>query len=232
MEFLFIILQIILLDGILSIDNAAALAAISNKLPNKPAPLPRWLSFLGGQQPEVALKVGIFGAYVGRGLMLLIVSFIISYPILKLVGALYLLYLVWGYFFNLDSDDGESKFSKGAGNFWKTVVLIELADLAFSIDNVVAVVALSEHIWIIIFGVCISILIMRFAAQLFIKLIRWEPLLESAAYILILAIAIELILKYFGVEITETLQFTISMAIILGFIGYSQLTKPDLAERS
>lgn len=229
MDILLILLQVIILDGILSIDNAAALAAIASTLSKKqPAPLPSWLRWLGNNQPQAALKAGILGAYLGRGLMLLIIGIIISFPVLKLVGAAYLLWLVAKYFwekFLPDINLEEESPTRNASSFWKTVVMIEMADLAFSLDNVVAVVALSSHLWIIILGVCLSIFIMRFAAGIFIKLIEWEPLLEPSAYVLILAIAIELILKYFGVDITSLTQFAISLLIVAGFIGVGQFNK-------
>ncbi len=100
---LLVIFQIILLDGILSIDNATALATIAETFPkNKPAPLPISLKrLIGGKQREAALKVGILGAYVGRGLMLLLAGFIIYYGWLKLIAAAYLLYLCGVHFFNL-----------------------------------------------------------------------------------------------------------------------------------
>lgn len=209
MEYLFIILQVIILDGILSIDNMAALAGIASTLPKN--------------QQKRALTYGIVGAYVGRGLMLALAGFLIRNPWIQLAGAGYLIYLVGAYFFNWKKWEPEFL---GISNFWKTVVLIELADLAFSIDNVAAVVALSSNVWILIAGVCLSIAIMRFGANQFIKLIQWEPMLESAAYFLILAIAIELILKYFGVHISELVQFIISMTILGVFIFFGQLTKP------
>jgi tellurite resistance protein TerC len=207
-ETLFIILQVIILDGILSIDNAAALAAIASKLPK--------------HQQQNALKAGILGAYLGRGLMLLLVGFVIQYPILKVLGAMYLLYLVGTHFFNWSK--WEPEFA-GVTSFWRAVILIEFADLAFSLDNVAAVVALSSNIWIIILGVCISIVIMRFAATIFIKMITWEPLLEHAAFVLIFAIAIELLLKANNVDVSEGLQFAISMGIIFAFVSYGQLSR-------
>jgi tellurite resistance protein TerC len=199
MDIALIIIQVILLDGILSIDNAAALAGIAATLPKE-------------QQPK-ALRAGIIGAYVGRGLMLLLVGFLLTYPWLQLVGAAYLLYLCGIHFFGW-RELFDFNFH-GLSGFWKTVILIEIADLAFSLDNVAAVVALSPHIWIIILGVCISIVIMRFAAQIFIKLIEAEPSLEHAAFYLIFAIAVELILKFFHIEINSYIQFGISMLIIL-----------------
>lgn len=222
-EFIFVLVQVIILDGILSIDNAAALGAIASKLPaHEQAPVPHILKWLGTNQREVSLKVGILGAYFGRGLMLLIAGFIIQLPILKVVGAGYLLYLVIKYFYDLyienQGGDEESGFVKKAGiGFWHTVILIELADLAFSVDNVLAVVAISSNILFVIIGVFISIVIMRFAAQIFIKLIEIEPLLQHAAYVLIFAIAIELLLKFFGVHIDELLQFGVSIGILVLF---------------
>ena len=219
MENFLVIIQIIILDGILSIDNAAALAGIANTLPKRAKSPIKWL---GKTQREAALKAGIFGAYAGRGLMLLLATFIIANPWLQLLGALYLLYLVGTHFFGWAK--WEPKFN-GVSTFWMTVILIEIADLAFSIDNVVAVVALSQNLWLVIGGVFLSIIMIRFAATVFMKLIKWEPFLENAAFVLIGAIAIELILKYFHFEISELLQFAISVAIIIGFIAYGQVSR-------
>jgi tellurite resistance protein TerC len=254
---IFIMLQVILIDGILSLDNAAVLGAMAAKLPpNTPAPLAPWLSrILGKNQQDAALKVGLIGAYVGRALMLCLVGFIIAFPLLKILGALYLLNLVAEHFEiypKIDRYTGIFTFlgkivaaiktpferlgiKNNAGSlssslqkliaspFWRVVISIEIMDLVFSLDNVIAVIALSEHIVIIILGVFISIIIMRFAATRFIRLINFEPLLMHAAYVLILAISIELFLEYLHVETPELLQFTISMAIIIGFIVSGQV---------
>jgi len=222
---LLIIFQIIVLDGILSIDNAAALAAIAKELPeNDKTPLsPFFKKILGERQQQSVLKVGILGAYVGRGIMLLLAGFIIYYGWLKLLAAAYLLYLCGVHFFKWKPlfDFNFKRLS----TFWKTVIMIEIADLAFSLDNVAAVVAISSNLILVIIGVFISIIIMRFAAQIFMKLIDFEPSLENAAYVLISAIAIELILRTFGVQIPELLQFSISVAIMAGFIFVGQISK-------
>ena len=78
------------------------------------------------------------------------------------------------------------------------VLTIELADLAFSIDNVVVVVALSDELWIILFGVFMGILTMRFAAGIFTKLIAREPILKPAAYLVVFNIGVELLLAQFA----------------------------------
>ncbi len=155
--------------------------------------------------------------------MLFLAGIVINYGWLKLIAAGYLLYLVGVHFFNFPP---LFNFNfKGLSTFWKTVIMIEIADLAFSLDNVAAVVAITPNIILVIIGVFISILIMRFAAQLFIKLITLEPLLEHAAYFLIAAIAIELILKTFSIPISEIVQFSISMGILASFIIVGQIIR-------
>ena len=81
-----IVLQLIFLEGILSIDNAAVIGALVSPLPDNervlwPNPLKQfgdWLHPLLGNQRLAALRVGLLGAYVGRGLMLFLTSFLIQ----------------------------------------------------------------------------------------------------------------------------------------------------------
>ena len=109
-------------------------------------------------------------------------------------------------------------------NFWNIVVTIELADLAFSLDNVIAAVSLSSHLWIVIIGVAIGIVMMRFAAQIFARMIAWEPALEHAAYLLLFAIGGELLLEYFlRFDLTEWAQFGISMTIIMLVVLFARV---------
>lgn len=236
-----IIVQLVFLEGILSIDNAAVLGAMVSHLPaDKPIPWPPALSFLRnwgnrvlGNQRGAALKVGLLGAYVGRGVMLVLAGWIIQFPWLRVVGAGYLIYLAVRHFAERFDQSGEDG-SPGATNltasgFWGTVLALELADLAFSIDNVIAAVALSNEIWIVMLGVAIGILVMRFAAQLFSRLIAWEPAFETAAFLLLLTIGAELLLhQYAHIELTELQQFFISMSVLVGtiLIARSPLRRP------
>jgi len=234
LSILVIVLQLIFLEGILSIDNAAVLGAMVSTLPEKePIPWPpalrrvgHWLDGVLGPQRLAALRVGLLGAYVGRGLMLLAASFIIRNPWLKLVGAAYLIRLA------LDdlsaageqgSEEGEMRSVRKAG-FWLTVLNVELMDLAFSLDNVVAAVSLSDHILVVMLGVFIGILVMRFAAGIFSYVVQREPILKSAAYILVLSIGIELVLEELGiVEFSDWARFGISMSIIALSLAYAHL---------
>lgn len=187
---LFLLFNILLMETLLSVDNAAVLAVMVGKLPEK-------------QRPK-ALEYGLLGAFVLRGLCLALVSFLISFWWLKIVGGLYLIYLTYGHFTPKDdtieeaSDPDESSifkfFHRYLGVFWSTVALVEVMDLAFSIDNIFAVTAFTSHIGIICTGVFLGMICMRFVASLFCKLIEKFPFLEDVALVVIGFLGLKLIL--------------------------------------
>ncbi|MFN4256455.1 MAG: TerC family protein [Saprospiraceae bacterium] len=178
-----IVLNLIIIESLLSVDNAAVLATMVMDLPPK--------------QRKKALKYGIFGAYFFRGVCLLFATWLIKIWWLKPLGGLYLLWLFVDYWRGRStrdtSDDTLNKSDKWfyrmtvgwMGQFWSTVVAVEIMDLAFSIDNVFAAVAFTDNIWLICTGVFIGILAMRFVAQAFVKLMERYPFLETAAFIVI-----------------------------------------------
>lgn len=226
-----IILQLIILEGLLSIDNAAVLGAMVIHLPdNKPIEWHGGLKWLGdklhpilGNQRAAALKVGLLGAYVGRGLMLFLASMIVNNPWLKILGAAYLIRLAFENLGMADesSPDAEIRTVK-ATSFWGVVVSVELADLVFSLDNVVAAVSLSNKLWVVFVGVALGILFMRFAAGLFSKAVEREPVLREAAYLLVFNIGVELLLEELvGIEISDWVRFGISIATILLSLAYA-----------
>jgi tellurite resistance protein TerC len=230
-----IILQLIYLEGILSIDNAAVLGAmVSNLPPDDPIPWPRALRFLqrpvhrllGGQR-LAALKVGLLGAYLGRGSMLFVAAWVVRNQWLLLLGGLYLIYLAVSHFSaqaeQHGAGDGGHHIRAGLG-FWAVVVNVELADLAFSLDNVVAAVALSRDMWVVLAGVFLGIVTMRFAAGIFVKLIERAPVLEAAAYLLVLAIGLELLAEeLLGLHLSRGMKFAVSLGILGGTLAYGKI---------
>lgn len=187
--------NLIVIESLLSVDNAAVLATMVMDLPK--------------DQRSRALRYGIIGAYVFRGICLLLAAYIIKIWWLKPLGGLYLLYLVWDWWKGKQTpekdDDTLDKKSNwlyrstvGAlGNFWATVALVEIMDLAFSIDNVFAAVAFSDNIILIWLGVFIGILAMRFVAQGFVKLMEKYTFLETAAFVVIAILGIKLMLSLY-----------------------------------
>ena len=230
-----IIVQLIFLEGILSIDNATVLGALvitlpaDQEVPWPPAlkPLGRWLHPILGRQRTAALRVGLLGAYAGQATMLILANYIIQNPWLKLVGAAYLVRLA---FDALGAHGGEGAEEEGDvgqrlknAAFWPTVLTVELMDLAFSLDNVVAAVSLSNKLWVVMIGVAIGVLTMRFAAGKFSYYIERNPVLKTAAYILVLNIGIELILEELGIlDLSDLMKFGISIGTILLALAYAR----------
>lgn len=230
-----IVVQLIFLEGILSIDNAAVLGAMVSVLPeDKPVPYPRRLHFLQrftdrvlGKQQMAALKVGLLGAYIGRGTMLVLAAWVINNPFLKVLGAAYLIKLAFDHLAEPDQP-GEAEFfsraSRSTPSFWLVVLNVELADLAFSLDNVVAAVALSNELWIVMLGVALGILMMRFAAGVFTWMIKREPILETAAYIVVFNIGAELLLaEFFHMHFAAWQKFIISAATLVLGVVYARV---------
>lgn len=238
-----VILQLILLEGLLSIDNAAVLGAMVAHLPDdQPIRWPRALERIGqrlhgvlGNQRTAALRVGLLGAYLGRGLMLALAAWVIQYPWLRIIGAAYLIRLA---FDNLGQPEPGEEDAHAhpleQHSFWMVVLTVEMTDLVFSLDNVVAAVSLSNRLWVVMTGVAIGILMMRFAAGLFSYAVEREPILKPAAYLLVLAIGVELLLEEWGgLDLNDWLRFGISISIILISLLYAhsrvlQLLRPVL----
>ena len=190
-----IIGNLIIIESLLSVDNAAVLATMVMDLPEK--------------QRDKALKYGIWGAYIFRGLAMIFASFLIKIWWLKPLGGFYLLYLVYDYWKGKQTETTEDdlidkksnwlyKATVGSlGTFWATVCLVELMDMAFSIDNVFAAVAFTPNIILVCIGVFIGILAMRFIAQWFVKLMEKYNFLETAAFVVIAILGIKLTLSFY-----------------------------------
>jgi tellurite resistance protein TerC len=89
---------------------------------------------------------------------------------------------------------------------------------------VVAVVALSDNLYIVMFGVAIGIITMRFAAGIFTWMILREPILKPAAYLVVFNIGAELLMdEFLGIEINAGLKFTISAGTLILFVIYAHL---------
>ncbi len=186
------ILLLIILEGLLSADNALVLAVLVRHLPK--------------QQQTRALRYGIIGAFVFRFIAVLFAAILLEYWIFKIVGAAYLIILALKHFMGEGHDDTVVVAKKHG--FWRTVIGVELADIAFSIDSILAAVAMAEglrpaiketnllgqslEIWTVWIGGLLGIVTMRYVAGLFISLLDKLPGLASAAYQLVLWIGIKL----------------------------------------
>jgi YkoY family integral membrane protein len=177
------ILFLVFLEGILSFDNALVLAVLANKLPEA--------------DRKKALTYGMWGAIGFRFLALGLLVFLLQSIWIKFVGAGYLFYLAGDHFFGSDSDDDAKE---GHTSFWKTVLMVELTDIAFSSDSILASVGVSHDFWVVFTGGMLGIIMMRVAAILFIRLLQIFPGLETSAYVLIAIIGGKLLAEGCGVN--------------------------------
>jgi YkoY family integral membrane protein len=170
---------LIFLEGLLSFDNAIVLALVVKQLPQ--------------DQQKKALTYGIWGAFLFRFLALFCLTFFIHFVWIKVLGALYLLKLSYDHFYKKEDDEDQDINPKPG--FWSVVLSVELMDIAFSMDSILASVGVSSELWVVFTGGVLGIIMMRFAASLFVKLIDRFPKLEESAFYLITVIGIKMLIE-------------------------------------
>lgn len=188
LEYFWVLLILIGLEGLLAADNALVLAIMVKHL--KP------------EEQRKALFYGLLGAFILRFASLFVISFLVDFWQIQAIGAIYLLFIsfrhIWQRFSSVESR--KEKKMKASG-FWMTVLKVEIADLAFAVDSILAAVALAVALpptglftvgsldggqFIVVFlGGMIGVILMRFAANLFVKLLYHRPGLELSAFIIV-----------------------------------------------
>ena len=201
--------SLVILEGLLSADNALVLAVMVKHLPEK--------------EQKKALFYGILGAYIFRFLAIGVGVYLVKIWWIKIVGGAYLLWLAIKSLKNRGSDeDGVQEKSMG---FWQTVLAVEMMDIAFSIDSVIAAFGVSDKVWVLFLGGILGVLMMRGVAQIFLKLIEKIPELEVTAFVLIAIIGVKMILAAFGFHIEEVVFFGILIAVFAGTVVMHHIKK-------
>lgn len=252
-----VILLLVVLEGLLSIDNALVLGLLAKRLPP--------------HQRTRALSYGLIGAFVFRVIAISTASFLLRWTFVKFLGGAYLVYIAVRHLFFetretqedlvivdaegqpqlVDAETGkelsadaaaieiaervpigsglvteasvrgepsqgnESKAAKSAtepvpskreilspkgtvyAGFWRTVLVIELTDIAFAVDSILAAMALAggrhDKLWLVITGGFLGVVLMRFAAAMFVRLLEQFPRFEVSAYLLVIVIGLKLL---------------------------------------
>jgi YkoY family integral membrane protein len=236
-----VILLLVVLEGVLSIDNALVLGLLAKRLPK--------------HQRARALSYGLIGAFVFRVIAICTASFLLQWTVVKFIGGAYLVYIAVKHLFfeakeeheqtvvtdasgnpqlvdeetgkpltaaeeeleirervpvgtsllageeSVDAEPGEvaaAASTKGKPrSFWGTVLVIELTDIAFAVDSILAAMALAgarqNKLWVVITGGIIGVVMMRFAAAMFIRLLEKFPRFELSAYLLVIIIGLKLL---------------------------------------
>lgn len=200
------ILILVLLEGILSADNALVLAVLVLPLPP-------------GEQRK-ALRYGIIGAIVLRSLACVFAVWLIRINWAMLLGGLYLLNLTYRHFRSHGGGGLEgvkpAGMILGLSAFWSTVVRVELTDLVFAIDSILMAVGMSKKLWVIITGGILGIIAIRLLTGQLLVIIKRYPALIDGAYVIIGWIGIKLVLEY--LYVTDLIPFHMPKAISLGVV--------------
>lgn len=221
---------LVVLEGVLSIDNALVLGLLAKRLPK--------------DQQGKALTYGLVGAFVFRLIAIATASYLLKWRIVKLLGGGYLVYVAVKHFFFEGRDETHENIGIGADGhaaltdergqplsdieaqkelsarlpvpgvasrqypgFWSTVGVIELTDIAFAIDSILAAIALvgaapvghqgtHPKLWVVVTGGFLGVILMRFAAVVFIKLLERFPRFEISAYLLVIVIGMKLVVDW------------------------------------
>ncbi|MDQ2987012.1 MAG: TerC family protein [Armatimonadota bacterium] len=172
---------LILLEGLLSADNALVIALLVKHLPPK--------------ERRRALLVGLVGSFTFRFAAILLATRLMEFWYLQAAGALYLFYLPIKHFLlhrKQKKLSGEPAKPRKMPGFWQTVALVEFTDLIFAIDSILVAVSLSDVTWIIWLGGISGVVLLRFAAFFLVKVMDKLPGLEHMAYALVGWVAVKL----------------------------------------
>ena len=208
-EVYLILLVLIVLEAVLSADNAIALAAIARSVKD-------------AKSQRQALNIGLVGAYILRITLILAATWVIKYWQFELLGALYLLWLVFNYFVLSDDDEDDEHRSLGFKSVWQVIPTIAITDLAFSLDSVTSAIAITEDTWLIIAGGTIGIVILRFLAGLFIRWLEEYTYLEDAGFITVGFVGLRLLLKVWLPDYLIPEWVTIAVVAIFFTWGFSK----------
>lgn len=198
LEYIWVLLVLIVLEGLLAADNAVVMAVMVKHLPL--------------DQQKKALFYGLLGAFIFRFTALFLITILVNYWQIQALGAAYLLFIaiknIYEKKFKKEEEVIDEHLQKGKG-FWATVLKVELADIAFAVDSMLAAVAIAVtlpevgnfHIGginggqfaVMFFGGIIGMILMRFAAQAFVKLLNKYPGLETAAFLIVGWVGVKLV---------------------------------------
>ncbi|MFC9538598.1 TerC family protein [Lysinibacillus sp. NPDC056959] len=200
LQYGWVLIVLVVLEGLLAADNAVVMAVMVKHLPH--------------EQQKKALFYGLFGALIFRFAALFVITVLVNYWQIQALGAAYLLFMSAKNIYDLrhkknsEDESSEETRKKGSG-FWMTVLKVEAADIAFAIDSMLAAVAIAVTLpkvgsfdigginggqfIVMLLGGFIGVIMMRFAAQWFVKILNDYPSLETAAFLIVGWVGVKLV---------------------------------------
>lgn len=180
LEVLGAFIGVLFIDLILSGDNAVVIAlAVRN---------------LEGNVRRRAIQLGVAAAIGLRIIFAFAVSFLVQIPLLQVVGGLLLIYISW----QLVKPEEEEKEVEAGSGLWQSIRIIAVADAVMSLDNVIALVAISRNsegeprVWLVALGIVLTIPIIMYGATILSDLMDRFPVIVYAGAALLVYVAVEL----------------------------------------
>ncbi|ACK69478.1 Integral membrane protein TerC [Gloeothece citriformis PCC 7424] len=208
-----VLLILIVLEAVLSADNAIALAAIAQGIDDP-------------QNQRYALNIGLLIAYVLRLGLIITATWVINFWQFELIGALYLLWLVFKYFMSQETED-DPAHKLGFSSLWQAIPMIAVTDLAFSLDSVTTAIAVADELWLILLGGTIGVITLRFLAGLFIRWLEEFTHLEDAGFITVGLVGLRLLLRVINPELVLPEWIMIVLVTSLFIWGFSERVDPN-----
>lgn len=211
---------LVVLEGLLSADNALVVAVMILGLPRR--------------QQTLALRYGLIGAFVFRIIATLLAIYLMRLAWVKLLGGAYLVYLTHQHFFRSGTAEERSKPRParpwlGLPALWGTIVKVELVNIAFSVDSILVAVAISSKGWVVLTGGLLGIVAMRIVISQLLSIVRRYPTLVDGAFVIIALVGTKLLLEY--AHAMEWTEVEIPKWLSLGLIAVTFLIAYALARR-
>src|SRR3954453_11596457 len=214
---------LVVLEGLLSADNALVLALMILGLPRR--------------DQKKALRYGLVGAFSFRIAATLLATHLIRIEWVKVLGGLYLLYLSYEHFFRGGDADQRTKPVPaqpwiGLSALWGTVVKVELVNIAFSVDSILVAVAMSKKTWVVLAGGLLGIIAIRVVIGTLLAIVRTYPALVDGAFIIIAWVGLKLLAEYshaldrIDFELPKWLSFGLIVVIFLMSYAYARKVGP------
>ncbi|MGJ3254506.1 MAG: TerC family protein [Elainellaceae cyanobacterium] len=205
---------LIALEVVLSADNAIALAAIAQGLDS-------------AKMQRSALNIGLVAAFSLRVILILTATWVIRFWQFELLGAVYLLWLVFQYFMSDEDSKNHHHHGPRFSSVWQAIPMIAVTDLAFSLDSVTTAIAISQETWLVLTGGMIGVITLRFMAGLFIRWLDEYVYLEDAGFVTVGLVGLRLLLRVINPEFVPPEWLMISLIAALFIWGFSKRTDSE-----
>jgi YkoY family integral membrane protein len=221
---------LVVLEGLLSADNALVVAVMILGLPRR--------------QQKLALRYGLVGAFVFRTIATLLAVYLIRLAWVKLLGGAYLIFLTYQHFFRSGDAEQRSQPRPAAGwlgmsPLWGTIVKVELVNVAFSVDSILVAVAISPKTWVVLTGGLLGITAMRIVISQLLTIVRRYPTLVDGAFIIIALVGAKLLVEYAAamgwIHVEAPKGLSLGLIAITFLIAYAQARRKgavDIADET